>query len=305
MKNIFTIACFCAPLFTAPLAIADTTVTNQTMAAKSIEAADQTGKQKLNELINSPDTYNNVLKVLLEPQFGKTNKLMGLISDLNIKFKAFDATKTGDKVGLGFEYSYDKSFAGAVIKTNADSPMDLSLSFHAKGNVAFDKNKNPNDFLDTGLKFELFQSIGGVDPRIYKKDAFAANRQAQYNASTITNQVREEIDADPRWKEWQDIVKRALINQFFYDVAGNVSLESNQTFSKKQWAYGLQVGGVVRAWNDDAPLARFNLLDYPFAGLRYLTGADREWKPSGQAIPSVIAGIDLVDPLDKTTRLAV
>jgi hypothetical protein len=92
--------------------------------------------------------------------------------------------------------------------------------------------------------------------------------------------------------------------QFFYDVQAHGTLETDQQFDNKQWTYGGKVAFVFRDWRSKSDLGWFNLFDYPFAGLRALVNQE-EFQPSGRTFPSVLAGIDLVDPSENDARLAV
>ena len=243
--------------------------------------------------LNTPDTYNRLFLTLTNSVFGganQSNSYFQFVRDLNLKFKAFDATGAGEKAGLGVEYDYNKSIAGRTI--GATNPVGLSLAFHAKGNVAFDQERNPDDFLETGLKFHVFQSRGGWEPRMVEE--IPADRTKISPLQQLTDEIylrkkkgnmtEAERQLDPDWQAFLNYVRNHLDTQFFWDAAGNLALESNQDFSKQQWAYGLQVGGVVRAWRDDSAWARWNVLDWPFATIRFLSGADKEFTPDRKSV---------------------
>jgi len=270
----------------------------------------------LNEqALTSPDTFNAILGALqnhiVSPD-GKTNAYLQFIKDLNLNFKVFNAASDQGEAALGVSYAYDRSVLGRTLKPDSANPLGLSFAIHAKGNVAFDHNKNPEDFLETGGKFHIFQSIGGWEPMIQQKmvPIPGTNGELQPEAQALIKQLdlnltEEQRLNDPNWQKFFSFIDSTSRPQFFWDAAGNVSLESNQSFSKKQWAYGGQLGAVFRAWNPSSAWARCNLFDFPFAAIRYLLNADRAWSPSGQAYPSAIVGIDLVDPVSDNTRFAV
>jgi len=264
-------------------------------------------RQLLTNQIFGPDTYNTALKNLLNPMLASGNidfkTLAGIITNLNIKFEAFDTSTNGGKQGLGLQYSYQKSITQTELISKEENPLYLSFDFNANGNVAFNKDVNPANFLDTGFKLHLFQSIGGVEPLMPPLGAAYFSNAAFVSTNTSVNEIANR--SNPKLEKFLDDVKAHIIDQFYWDVGTSFSLEANQTLAEKQWAAGLRLALVKRAWNDDSFFAKYNLFDYPFAALRYLSGADPTWKPSGQALPSLSGGIDLVGPYGDTTRLAV
>jgi hypothetical protein len=298
-------------IFLYGLACAQTNAPRETIPLKDfvkiLVATNSATSNELSRLGNSPDAYNQLAKTLGNPLFGggSAGGFFGLLTNLQLRLKAFDANGSSG-AGLGLEYAYERALQAVPLSTNPMTRSDLTLNFHSRGNIAFNQEENPDDFLDTGLAFHFFYRTGGVDPTLYKDEAFAANREALIKAAQVRG-TPEEVNAHPAWRDWHARVRKALTTQYVLDTAANLSLESNQDFSSKQYTYGLQAGGVIRAWNEDSPWARFNLLDWPFAALRILTGAQDRGKftPSGQALPAVLAGVDMVDPFDNSVRLAV
>jgi hypothetical protein len=264
--------------------------------------------------LNSPDTYNALVRLLkdyLVADNANTNSYLQFIKDFNINFKVFDADAANGNAALGFNYSFERSILGRTINPQSDDPLGLSFAVNAKGNVAFDKTKNPDDFLETGAKFHLFQSIGGWEPALRQQLITKTKPNGEKVEITEAQELIIGLDlsltedkrkTDPAWQKFFQFVDQRSRLQFLWDAAGNFSLESNQSFSKKQLAYGFQLGVLVRAWNPDSPWAKWNVLDFPFAAIRYFSRADDEWTPSGQALPSIIAGLDLVDPINDSAR---
>jgi hypothetical protein len=282
----------------------------ETDAAASARALIETlalapgARQALRASLDDPDTLNQALDALKEPAFGRDGKgLGGILSALNMRFKAFDTQGVAGGSALGLTYAYDKAMMGHELDRSAGYPLSLTVNLHAKGDVAFDAAKNPNDFLDTGASFNVFGSKDGFEP-VADSAGWAARAQELIVASAKFTGTPEELDRSRQWLEFQRLVQQRLSTQYFWRVSGNLSLESNQDFTSRQSAYGLQVGGVIRAWNEESAWAQFNFLDWPFAALRYLTGADREFHPSGRAWPLVIGGIDQVNPEKNEVRLA-
>lgn len=262
-------------------------------------------KQALADTLNDPDTLNQALDALKNPAFGGGGKgLGGILSALNVRFKAFDTKDSAGGSALGLTYAYDKAMMAHELDASAGHPLSLTFNVHAKGDIAFDAKKNPNDFLDTGASFDVFGSHGGFEP-VADAAAWAARAQELIVASAKFTGTAEALDRSPEWTEFQRLVQQRLSTQYFWRASGNFSLESNQDFTSRQMAYGLQLGGVIRAWNDESGWAQFNVLDWPFAALRYLSGAEPAFHSSGRALPLVLAGIDQVNPAQNEARLAV
>jgi len=295
--------------------------TNTSIATKladvALLAGSPTNLTGLSEsALNSPDTFNRILGGLQNYIVGAnadTNSYLQLIKDFNLNFKVFNADSARGQAALGFDYSYDRSVAGRTLRPDSANPLGLSFALHAKGNVAFDKKRNPDDFLETGGKFHIFQSIGGWEPMINQKLVRKAGTtnditEAQVLIDNLIGKLdfaEEQRKTNQEWQAFLNFIDQHSRLQFFWDAAGNIALESNQSFSKKQLAYGFQLGALVRAWNPSSPWARWNIFDFPFAAFRFAVGTDQEWSPSGQAYPSVVAGLDLVDPLNDTDRFDV
>ncbi|MBI3885140.1 MAG: hypothetical protein HY302_05355 [Opitutae bacterium] len=263
-------------------------------------------KKKLQDGLNDPAVLNQVLDSLRSGAGGSAGNigaLAGALKNLNVRFKAFEA-KDGADASLGLEYSYEKSLKHHELDARLGHPLSLSFTLRAKGNIAFDPKRNPADFLDTGASFDLFGSKGGFEPVVESRRWQTELNALTQLASEFTG-TPEELDASPVWKEIESRVNAQLSTQYFWRASGNFSLESNQDFTQRQYAYGLLVSGVIRAWNPKSAWADFNLFDWPFAGLRYLTGADSSFQPSGHALPLVLVGLEQVDPQKNAGRLAL
>lgn len=201
-----------------------------------------------------------------------SNAWVTVINDLNLKLKVFNPSNSFDTATFGFEYDFHKAVATRTLLDPKTNAIGLAISFNlaAQGNVAFDSTKNPEDFLKSGANFEL----------LYTR---------------LFNNVPDIDSDDPQ-------LSQPLL---YTRVKANGALESNQTFSKKQWAYGASVGGNLLDAGSKTTLSRWNILDYPFAALRYLTRADEKWSPSGDSFPVLLAGIDLIDPITDAERFAI
>jgi hypothetical protein len=225
-----------------------------------------------------------------------TNELLGFINDLHLRPKVFDSDDAdGGDVLLGLEFDYRKSIVNRVLSEASRNPMGISLAIEAKGDVAANARKNPNNLLEGTVGAHFFQGLGGIDPHYAPSPEAQLNLQRAIFAST-TNKAAYAAAA----REFTAHMRP----QFFYDVQGHASLETDQQFHDKQWVYGGKVGVAFRDWRARSDVAWFNVLDYPFAALRWLVNKE-DFQPSGRTFPSLVAGLDLVDPSDNDSRLAI
>jgi hypothetical protein len=200
---------------------------------------------------------------------GSLTNWVKVINDLNIRLKVFNADGSVSSGGLGFDYDFSKSTKGITLTTNSQHPVGLTFNLEAKGSVAFDKDKNPNNFLESGgdlrLRYAHHLKIRPID----------------------TNDMPSQ---------------QALL---YFDLKAKATFESDQSFSKKQGAYGARLGFQPLDFSDADKLSWWNILDYPFALIRWgITGVDSKWTPSG-TFPTILVGYDLVDPITDAPRFVV
>ncbi|HWA10054.1 MAG TPA: hypothetical protein VG838_11435 [Opitutaceae bacterium] len=254
-------------------------------------------------ILHDPNLERELVDSFVKQLGAGDDRLSGLINDLHLQPKVYQVKGAKDESVLGLEYAYERSVAGRVINPDSRDPYGLSLNFHAKGSVTADAAKNPNNFLDTGITFNLFQAVGGVEPMIFTEAAAAAMNEAVIAATKIPT-TGAEREKDPRWAALARAWSTHIRPQALWFVAGSGTLESDQKFANKQWTYGGQAGVSVRDWRDSSLATWLNLPDYPFAVLRALTDQTESFRPSGHAFPTFIGGLDLVDPKDNKDRLA-
>ncbi len=85
-----------------------------------------------------------------------------------------------------------------------------------------------------------------------------------------------------------------MSTQFYWDFDFDAGFESDQEFESKNYTFGAHFALEVKAWNDRSTLGMLNVLDYPAALIRVLTGFDKELRPRGSAIPTVLLRLDHV-----------
>jgi hypothetical protein len=251
---------------------------------------------KLKEAIGDPETLNKVLQRFVEGP----GERWRLLKDLHLQFKSFNADE-GNEAGLGLSYQYAKEIKRQELSETSASQKGLTFSFAAEGNVAFEEAINPRDFLETRLDFAFFRSAGG---------AVAANPAVFDQLNALELLLAEEpdeatLDRSPEWQQFDKIVQSLLTTQTYVDVGATVSFESNQSFTATQWVYRGQVGFDVKSWNREASLSQWNVFDWPFALVRFLDGADSTFTPRGSTIPTLMVGVDWVDPDKNPAREAL
>lgn len=253
----------------------------------------------LKDARNQADLMNQFLGSLTT-----TNSALAWLKALHLHFKVFEADIPGKDAGLGVDYNFDKAVTDAQV-FGKENPAYLTFNLKARGTVSFDKNNDPNDFLESGAQIHLWQFFGPTDEDPVGADGLTlADRTFRELASDkYKGKSGNELRATPAWRKFEAQAFDQDPAEYFYDFAGSFALESNQTFSKKQYAYGAALQARARVWNPDSPLSRFNFFDWPFALTRMIGGDD--WKPRGRYLPGIMAGIDLVDPAGNADRFAV
>ena len=249
------------------------------------------------DILENTETLNKVLDTYVIEKTG-----ISFLRDVNLRFKTFRVNGEDGSAALGFSYSYSKDIKKHLFSQDSVSSSGISFAFKADGNVAFDRRENPQDFLDSKLSFHFFHSHGGVtdiaDPTI-------ADRLNKLEDELTKITDPDSLRNSPVWKEFMSTVSNRLTTQFYIDFSLRAGLESNQDFSQKQYVYGARLGFDLKAWNRNSTLANLNIFDWPFAVIRVLTGYDKNLSPLGSTIPTVLVGIDGVNPKDDSLRAMV
>lgn len=264
----------------------------------------------LRKSLEDPARLNKVLDTYLEKDSG-----LAFLKDINFRFKAFQPVAPDQETSLGVSYDYAKSiindeWGGGCGPTCA---RGYDFSFSARGNVAFDSDRNPDNFLETKLSFAIFQSTGGA------KELTQEGKQEYSRLALKAAQAQTDKELDAVYADILRLIANALTDQYYFDLSGEFSLESNQSFSAKQYVYGARIGVDVKGWaqsgakqwHETSLLARLNVFDYPFALVRMLTGYDgcgaglACFVPRGTNWPTAALTLARVKPEDGDPRLAV
>jgi hypothetical protein len=242
-------------------------------------------------------------------------RLARLLEDLNIQFKTFERDSDGE-LALGFSYDFAKSLLAS------DEASARAVELVASGNVAFDQESNPDDFLVTAVRMRSFGShaFGGGDSRAARAEtlpdpgpdalaAFDPQRFAELATRFAEMPSSADVRADPDFqalaRSYFESIERELPPELIWDFDLHAAYESNQDFSSRQVAFGSSLGGRFVSWDPGAGASRWNVFDYPTAALRWLAGQDEDFRASGEAYPTLVAGLDLVDATGDDARSAV
>jgi hypothetical protein len=254
---------------------------------KSLEAGGTSPQAVISNALEQPDTINKVLNDSL-----KTDTGWQFLKDLNLKFKTFQANDGTES--LGFNYNFSKDIKKKLLSDDNSSQSGYAISINLEGNVAFDEQTNPTNFLTSNVSIHLFRSQGGVVSNNTSTERFNRLNSLEDKMAEIENP--DDLFISTEYKAFSSEIISNLSNQYYFDVSFIGGLESNQSFSEKQYYYGGQLGFDAKAWNPHTALARYNIFDWPFAAIRWLSGNDESFSPRGSTIPTLLAGIDLVDP---------
>ena len=220
-----------------------------------------------------------------------------LIGDLNMTFKSFDVENALTS-GVGFDYDWNKRITRFELPDNSANVSAFSWGIDASGNVAFDASTNPRDFLQTATTLGWMFSRGGVARQL----PVETSQRIQDAVMVLADVPDDSIANHPLNLAVLREISQALSTQFFVSLDAQLAYETDQSFDQRQLVYGGRIGLDVKAWNPNSPLAKLNVLDWPFALLRYMTSAEPTIKPRGSALPTVLLSLDRVDPADDSVR---
>jgi hypothetical protein len=250
-------------------------------------------KEGIKKIFSNPDLYNDLFRNYVEKLKSSEDKRYTFIRDLNLNFKSFQSDTL--PVSLGFDYNYSNTWVKN--KVNESSTLLQSYSLVFKGNVAFKKRYNPNDFLEYSIAYDNSYLWGG---QVAELDEETSIKMEELQDTILERRQRKDQSFLALYEDLAGYI--SVTDQFALGIKGKFAFESNQDFSKKQFAPGLLITGGAKGWNKNEALRYFNILDYPFALIRLITGTDKKFTVYGATFPSMLLGIDYVIPQDDTTR---
>lgn len=264
----------------------------ETLAASGKSRSDL--ENVVNGIITSPDLYNTFWENCIKQVFHSDSIAGMFMKDLNIRFKTFE---TDDHQGTALGFTYDFNFDYTNFSEGIKSRTGSSFGLAAKGNVAFKKEFNPVDFLETKVFYSFSRYKGGVVQK--NNDSVFAALNILEDKLAAENDMHGPV-ATALWEEFGKNLE--LSSQYYYALSPKFAYESNQDFSRSQFTPGIAIDLGAKAWNSKAKLAKANMFDYPFALLRLITGTDKRFTPYGSTIPVLQLAIDYVIPANDTSR---
>ena len=293
-KYILTFLVIISTIISANCQVSEKQINDLVTVLKASNKTEDEIKNTINGIIKNPELYNTLWQNFLKQSYISENKKFKFLDDLNIAFKTFQS-KDSSTTALGFTYDFNFDYAKFIEKDKNRISHTLGLS--AKGNVAFNKKANPNNFLETKVNYSYANFSGGV---VNQNDStvFAKLNDIEDKLKKIKDMKSKEAIA--LWDEFGNNLK--LTNQYYYGISPKFAFESNQDFSRTQFTPGVIFDLGAKAWDKDNLLSNFNLLDYPFALLRLITGTDKSFTVYGSTIPTVQFGFDYVLPSKDTVR---
>jgi len=256
-------------------------------------------KQEALESLTSPNFLNAALAKYMAVLETKDTAKAHFFRDLNLKFKTFQADN--QPPGLGFSYQYDNSWVKNHTDTAHQYHYSRSINLDLDGNVAFKKVYNPTNFLESKFVYNGSWFWGGFS----KKNTKAEADQLRSIKLAYSNAIAAHDTA--KMRDMQDQAKQLtrITDQYYIGLNGSASFESNQDFSKTQFVPSVLINAGANSFSDYSSLRWFNLPDYPFALIRWITNTNDKFSVSGVAIPEVLFGLDYVVPTSDSLRQAV
>ncbi len=264
----------------------------------SLSAQVQTFEKAKNQVLDSltsPRFLNSTLAQFMAALKKNDTSAYNFARDLNLNFKTFQAN--GQPPGLGFSYKYDNSWT----KNSKLNDFSQSFNLDLNGNVAFKKIYNPSNFLESKFLYNGTFFWGGLA----KKNTPEQAKQLIQIIRNYNIALANHDTAQIRSLKKQADQMTAVTDQFYIGINGAVSYESNQDFSKTQFVPGALINFGATSYSDQTALHWFNIPDYPFALIRWLTNTTSGFSPTGVSIPSALIGLDYVLPGQDSLRKAV
>lgn len=249
------------------------------VASLALLVADPAGAAR--DVLEDPETLNSLVRSLAG------------IPNLSVQFKTFQSD-AGNALGLTYEYKWDAMRADHPVIGTIHSGYRVALD--ARGQLSFDPDIQPRDFLETKLSTHFYRSSGGA---IETSEEFA--RALDRAIMELAELSTEELNSSNLDRLTLDAFRNHLTPQIYLDFALNGSLETDQGFDNSQLVGGAQFAVDIKDWSRRTALARMNVFDWPFAILRVLSGVDEELSPRGN-IPTVLFGLNAVNPTENVER---
>lgn len=275
-------------------AISGSNLNNLISKAKTAFQDDVQVEAVVNGIIDNPDLYNNLWEQFIKQASLNNGTTWKFLNDLNIKFKNFQNTENSF-TSLGFTYDFDFNYAKSI--ESGHNSISHSFGLTAKGNVAFNKKLNTSNLIETNINYDFTYYSGGV---VENSDTAIFTKLGDIRAKLAKIKDQHSKEALSLLDEYGKFC--ILSTQYYFGISPKFGFESNQDFTKKQFTPGVTIDLGVKAWNKKDLLAQLNILDYPFAILRLITGIDDNFTPYGSTLPIAEFTFNYVIPTNDSTR---
>lgn len=257
----------------------------------TIRAEESKFKNTADLILNDPAVYNELWGKVYN-SLRDSNRV--IFKNLKLQFKTFQSSDS-NRASLGFSYSWDHDINKQVRTEYNRSGFTAKLN--ASGNIAFKKALNPFDFQQAKIVMGKYGFLGGT---VNKLDRETVKRLNQVKQQLVLIENKRELARSPLWNELTKAM--GIKNHYHYDIDVIGGWEGSQDFSRSQLTYGAQLRFSSKSYSDNNILSQLNILDYPFALIRYLTGTDASITPYGATLPIITTAIEVVKPTKDTMR---
>lgn len=245
-----------------------------------------------NLLLNEPGIYNEIWNRVYNSFREKDDRF--LFKNLKLDFKTFQSDDSS-RATLGFSYKWNYEINK---KKNTDYERSEFLAkINAEGNIAFKKELNPLDLQSVKLEIGTSGFLGGT---VNKSDSALVKELNKINQELATIDDEDELASSSLWNKITAAM--GIRNQYHYNFSAVGGWEGSQDFTRSQFTYGAMLRFSAKSYSDKNPLSQLNILDYPFALIRFISGTDKTLNPYGAALPIVTMGIDMVNPMKDSVR---
>ena len=232
------------------------------------------------------------------------------IPGLRLELKGFDSNNTGSAYGLAYDYAKSKRNQLDLQTLASDKwHHDWALDLGARGNLAFKKGGNPTDFQKASITVRGYSTkTTDTSPEDFDK-LFEGNAlmQLSKSAAECTTENIRNATCIP-YNTVKNAMERSLgfLTTIHYGI--HIGHETDQEFDATQQTLGAFVAFKLFDARPNGALGKVNVLDYPFAVLRNLTGRARCeeqvlcFQPSGRSFPSLLFALDKVYPDQQAPR---
>ena len=234
----------------------------------------------------------------------REGRWLRLLEGVDLDLRAFEGGKDGDlALGVGIE------MAKVLRPSLAEEQPAIELLF--EGLVASEQERNVDDSLaaTVRLRWAGSRTLGRGESRSALADALEV--PAVEDLRALDGEAFERLAArfepanaaalasDPDFAQLAQRHFERLAPRLAHELAwafdAHAALETDQDFSSRQVALGGSLAGRLVSWDPRSKASRYDVFDLPAACLRWLAGEDERFRLSGTALPSVVAGLDVVD----------